>query len=244
MDWLRRHRNTIFLITISGFILGAFVGFGSYVFTKSPQDAAITVNGEKIPYKRYQKLYTQYLNNRKEKDQKLDAAKIKEIKQSVIQDIVREEVFFQESKKYGITIPDAELSAYIQQLPAFQKDGRFDPATYIRVLHYVFRTTPEEFEKDRRRELAIQMLQRLLSSTVKLTANEINQERSRILAFTKDPEERKKIMENPEAFLKELQNIQSNSVLNEWLTQVNNRLKVRVFLDKFERAPASSGEPQ
>jgi peptidyl-prolyl cis-trans isomerase D len=167
MKWLRKHRYTIFLITIGGFLIGSFMGFGSYFFTQSPYDAVMVVNGEKIPYNRYQNRLNQYIRQRESGDP-LNEEKMKALKQQVLQDMVRETVFVQEADKYGIAVTDNELAAYIQSAPAFQKDGRFDQSTYLHVIHQILRVPAEEFEKDRRRELKIQKLQSLMASAVKI----------------------------------------------------------------------------
>jgi len=58
MNFLRKHKIKIFLITIVGFFAGTFVGFGSYLFgEKNYHDAVAVVNGCKIPYKIYYALY-------------------------------------------------------------------------------------------------------------------------------------------------------------------------------------------
>src|SRR4051794_3366509 len=101
MKWLHKHRYTIFLVTIGGFLIGSFMGFGSYFFSQSPYDAAITVNGKKISYKQYQTRYRQYLQQLQEQKQTVDQDKLR---QQVIQDLVRETVFLKEADKYGVTV--------------------------------------------------------------------------------------------------------------------------------------------
>ncbi len=233
MKWLRKHRYTIFLITVGGFLVGSFMGFGSYFFTQSPYDAALVVNGEKVSYKRYQTRLRQYLQQRREQDGALTQEKMDLLKKETVQDLVRETVFLQEAEKYGLVATDNELAAYIQRAPAFQKDGRFDQATYLQVVHQVLRIPPEEFEEDRRRELKIQKLQSLMASAVKISDAELRLELQKRMARA-DVKTRKALLENPQALREEMRQAQVANVFQEWLGQMNSQLKVKVLLNRWE----------
>lgn len=231
--WLRKHRNTIFLITIGGFLIGSFMGFGSYFFTQSPYDAAIVVNGEDISYQRYQNRFRQYVEQKRDEKTPLNQDRMKTLRQETLQDLVRETVFVQEADKYGVVVTDDELAAYIQRAPAFQRDGRFDPNAYLQVVTQIFHVSPDEFEADRRRELKIQKLQGLLASAVKIGPLEYNWSYQKKMSVA-TPEEKKAIAEKPAEFLEQLRQEQTSYVMQEWLGQVNGRLKVKVMLDKWE----------
>ena len=56
------------------------------------------------------------------------------VRQQVIQDMVRTELLRQEVDDAGYEISDANLIKRIQQIPQFQKDGKFDPELYKRIL--------------------------------------------------------------------------------------------------------------
>jgi hypothetical protein len=239
MNWLRKHRYSIFLITVVGFLVGSFMGFGSYFFTTSPYDAVIVVNGHKISYKRYQSRYRQYLNQRRDQDKEaLNEKKIAQIRQETLQDLVRETVFLTEADKYGIVVTDNELAAYIQSAPAFQRDGKFDQSAYVQVVSQVLRMPMDEFEEDRRREIRIQKLQALMSSAVKVGDPEFRWFWDRALASA-DAAARKSLQENPGELREQVRREQVANAFQEWLGQVNNQLKVKVYLEKFE---GTSGE--
>ncbi|MBI4397052.1 MAG: SurA N-terminal domain-containing protein [Elusimicrobia bacterium] len=232
MKWLRKHRYKIFLVTIVGFLVGSFVGFGSYFFSRSPYDAAIVVNGDKVPYKRYQSRLRQYINNRRDSGP-LDKEKMAALRQEVLQDLVRETVFLQEADKYGIIVTNNELAAYLQQIPAFQREGRFDQNAYFHVLTQVIRVPVDEFEEDRRRDIKIQKLQFLLASSVKVTPLELDWNKQKRIASA-SAEDRKKILEKPNEFREQIRQEQVSHVFQEWLGQVNSQLKVKLHLDKWE----------
>ena len=61
MEWFRKHQNIILLVTVAGFVVSTFVGFGLYVgFGASSVDAVVEVNGEEVPYRQYQTIYNHY----------------------------------------------------------------------------------------------------------------------------------------------------------------------------------------
>ena len=56
------------------------------------------------------------------------------VRQQVIQDMVRTELLRQEVDEAGYEISNANLIRRIHQIPQFQKDGKFDPELYKRIL--------------------------------------------------------------------------------------------------------------
>ncbi len=173
------------------------------------------------------------MQQRREQDGALTQEKMDLLKKEAVQDLVRETVFLQEAEKYRLEATDNELAAYIQRAPAFQKDGRFDQATYLQVVHQVLRIPPEEFEEDRRRELKIQKLQSLMASAVKISDAELQLELQKRMARA-DAKTRKALLENPQALREEMRQAQVANVFQEWLGQMNSQLKVKVLLNRWE----------
>lgn len=233
MDFLRRHMRIIFIITIAGFLGGAFVGFGGYFFGGgSLYDSAAEVNGNKISIKRYNYMLNRVLDNLRNNNEEKEISNetMAQKRREVLQDLIQQEVFWIESKKYGITVSDSELASDIQHYPAFQKDGQFDRRAYFQILYQVLRTTPQEFEDIRRKQIARFKLQYLLSSSVIITEPELQLEyagthKGDFSKFEKDRVQ----------FLESLKQEKTMMVLNEWFRQLNNTLKIRVFLDDIER---------
>ncbi len=109
MNWLRKHKTAIFITVVSGFIISTFVGFGLYVGTGSSaaSGTVLVVNDEKIPYAKYVSLYNRVIENRREKGEELSPEALNGIKNDVVQTLVRESVFVQEAKRYGILVTAA-----------------------------------------------------------------------------------------------------------------------------------------
>lgn len=230
MDFFRKHMRVIFLITIAGFLAGAFVGFGGYFFgSRGPADAVAVVNGVKIPYRHYSTLLNRAVDNLNRSKTETTADTVNRLKQEVLQDIIQEEVFWQEAKKYGITVSDAELASELQHYPAFQRDGKFDRNAYFQVLYQVMHTTPREFEESRRRQIAINKLRQMIATSVKISEPELHIEYARTHGGKMDdfPKDREK-------FLESYRQDKVMLVFNEWFKQLNQTLKIKVYLNEIE----------
>ncbi|OGS34514.1 MAG: hypothetical protein A2293_09560 [Elusimicrobia bacterium RIFOXYB2_FULL_49_7] len=232
MNFLRKHMKVIFLITIIGFLAGAFVGFGSYLFgKKTATDAVAEVNGKEISYRRFAVLLNRAVENAsKEQQGTMSEEMIQQKKQEVLQDLIQEEVFWQEALKYGISVPDKELAMDIQNYPAFQKDGRFDQGAYFQVLYQVLRTTPQEFEDSRRKQIAIYKLRHLIASGVRISEAELRLEYARA-----NRGNMKDFEKNKTEFSDKLRQEKVMMVFNEWFKQLNQTVKIEVFLNEIEQ---------
>jgi peptidyl-prolyl cis-trans isomerase D len=225
MTFLRKHMKVIFLITIVGFLAGAFIGFGGYFFGDAAHaDAAATVNGTKIPYQRYATLLNRVTENMRRSKEDVDADRMKSLRQEVLQDLIQEEVFWKEAQKYGISVSDQELAADIQSYPAFQREGRFDPQLYRQALYQVMRTTLQEFEESRRRQIAIFKLRQLIAGSVQVSEPEAQIEYQRthngtLKGYDKDRDK----------FIQGLRQQKVMMVFNDWFQQLNRTLRYKSF---------------
>ena len=221
----------IFGITIIGFLGGAFIGFGGYFFSnKTPADAVVEVNGAKIPYKQYANYLSRVLDNMRQQKQDITDEVTKQKKQEVLQDLIQEEVFSSEAKKYSITVADGELAADIQHYPAFQKDGHFNQQTYFQVLFQMLHTTPKEFEESRRKQIAIFKLRQLISSSVLITEPEL-----RLEYFYSNKGNMANYEKERQKFLEKLRQEKTMLVFSEWFKTLNQTMKIKVHLDEIER---------
>jgi hypothetical protein len=234
MDFLRKHRNIIFTITIIGFLGGAFIGFGSYFFGgKTTSDNVIVVNGTGIPYRNYVRLLNRVIDSMHQEKQEVNTETTNKKKQEVIQDLIQEEVFWQQAKVYGVTVSDEELSADIQQrYPAFQRDGHFDRMAYFQVLAQTLKTAPKDFEESRRKQIANAKLRQLIASSVRISEPELQIEYARthqgkMADFAKDHD----------TFLKQIRQEKTMMVFNEWFKYLNQTVKIKVFLNEIEKQP-------
>lgn len=244
MDWLRKHKNVILITTVSGFIISTFVGFGLYMTSGvSNVDTVAEVNEEKIPYRYYTTLYNRVVNSRRDAGEELSPETLNQIKQDVIQSLIREAVFHQEAKRYGIQVTDVELAQSLASIPAFQKDGKFNIQAYAQALQYALRTTPEQFEESQRRQIAISRLQAFVTQGIKITDKELEQEyllQKALEPYNKQAKQKKS--EDPakekEALREKLRQEKGAQILNRWYQQLGTNLQVKVHLDEIEKRGA------
>ncbi len=220
-ELLRKNRQNIFIITVVGFIGGIFLGFGGYLRYSTVVDTVAVVNGVKIPLQRFNRQVNLAIDNYRNQGNEITDETIRSIKQQVLRDLIQEEVFWQEAKKYGITVSDQEVYYDIMRIPAFQKDGRFDRETYYRTLILRLRTTPKEFEESRRKRIAMFKLREFVISGVKLSPLEVRSYYQ--IHQPKNEEEKQKLYQQ---LLEEKQ----AAVLEEWYKQINNNLKVKIYI--------------
>ncbi len=224
MDFVRKHRETIFIITIIGFLAGIFVGFGSYFFIgKTPADNVLEVNGIGIPYKHFTNLLSQVRRSMTENNESQAEDTIKQKKQEVLQHLVQEELFWQEARKYGIIVSDLELASDLQSYPAFQQNGRFSHALYYRILNEVLHETPREFEESRRKMIAAFKLRALIASSVRITEPELQVEYEIQNKGNMQDFEKKR-----DKFQQQHRKEMIGIVFTDWERYLNHNLKVKV----------------
>lgn len=215
MNFLRKHKVAIFLITILGFFAGTFVGFGSYLFgEKTYYDTAAVVNGQKIPYKIYYALYNNAISMIKYSNQDLTEDMIKKIQNDIITNLVKDEIIYQQADKYGIIVSDSELAADIQSYPYFLNENKqFDSRYYFQFLNNM-RLSPKEFETLRRKQLISNKLQLLIASSAKVS----------------DAQEQFIKENNKEITDAMILQIKPNEILNDWFAQVQDNTDYKITL--------------
>ncbi len=162
--------NPWFFRIIMGAIALAFtITMGWWGFDGSRDNAVAKVDRASISIEEYQRAYQNASNFYREIFQ--DKYNDKDLRKKVIDELVDRKLWLQEARQMKLTVSDEELKRSITQLPGFQKDGKFDPDLYRRILaqeHY----TPEGFERQHREELLIEKVKTLVKESVALTPSE------------------------------------------------------------------------
>ena len=208
MNFFRQHVRAIFIITIAAFV-GVIV-FGAVVNFSGSNDYVVKVNGKKVPLRlymfvyenaveSYQKVYGRYLSD-KEKQQ---------IKSNILQVLIQDEIFYQQSKFYCLSVTDEELSLDLQNSLQFKENGIFSPTKYMTFLKTVG-MSPKEYELLRKKQISGVKLKMLLVSCIKLWNYEINSITQQNIKTTRE----------------ELFNAKVNMILNEWYQQEMKNSKI------------------
>jgi len=176
----------ILLFVILAFVGTSVVYFGADAIGRKRlgDHSVATVNGEDIPVERFRRAYSSYIEFYRQiyKDRLTpEMAERLGISQQVINDLVQDALIGQQARREGVVVTDGELRERIQQVRAFQEDGRFSRDRYLMVLRNVH-IDPADFESDQRRDLVRRKMEGLVKDGVKISPDELLQ----VYAFRKD----------------------------------------------------------
>ncbi|MEW5738309.1 MAG: SurA N-terminal domain-containing protein [Myxococcota bacterium] len=136
-----------------------------------PQTAA-TVNGQPIPLSEFATSYNQQADSLRRQGVPAEMLKQFGIHKQVLDNLVNAELLAQAAEKKGVAASDEDLKRSLKEIPAFQKNGRFDFETYKQILEYD-KQTQTGFEDKLRRQLSAQRLIELVESSVVVSDEEV-----------------------------------------------------------------------
>lgn len=126
-----------------------------------------TINGNEITLP----AFNQQVQQRKQTLQSILGANYQQqypdesiVRKQVIKDMVRTELLRQEVGDAGFRISDASLIKRIQEIPQFQKDGKFDPEQYKRILE-AQRYNQAQYENELREQDKLRQFESSLASS-------------------------------------------------------------------------------
>ncbi len=137
------------------------------------QESAATVNGKEVPLKSFSRVYVGQLQRYKSQGLTAQLAKQLGLHTQILNQLIDNEVVAQAAEARGIVASDSEIADILKRNPEFQKDGKFDVATYRDVVVQYYRRTPEDFEEEIRRELSAQKLLDLVEQGAVVSEDEI-----------------------------------------------------------------------
>ncbi|MGO1297970.1 MAG: peptidylprolyl isomerase [Vibrio sp.] len=191
MDRLREGANSIAIKVILGLIILSFVfaGIGSYLVTGS-NNAAAKVGDTTISRAKFEQAYQ---NERNRMQSQMgdyfsnllgDPSYVASFRKSVLDRMINDELIEQHAKELGLRVSDKQVRQQLLQIPAFQKDGKFDKSVYQAALQRS-QFTPDTFAEYLRKDMlrnqfmqAIQSSEFTLPDEVKQQAALIGQTRS------------------------------------------------------------------
>ena len=133
-----------------------FVSVGGFTATQG-----IDVNGEDVDGEAVRRAYLDELSRFQAAVGDADVPEDirKSLEQQVVEDAVRTELIRQRTAEMRYITTDEDVLRSLQQIPAFQVDGRFSRDAYLAALLSVG-VEPARFEADQRRQLAARQLDR------------------------------------------------------------------------------------
>ena len=155
-------RKLVSLLFIAGIALVFTLQFGpgsngcAAPLTRIESSSAAVVNGKEITTQEFAESYARYMNMMRSQGQPIPDALARQfgLPKQVLNQLVDTELLAQAAKERGITPSDEELARIIHRNPDFQKDGKFDAATYRQVLRDFYRRTPAQYEGELRQQMS------------------------------------------------------------------------------------------
>lgn len=164
LDGIRANAQSWGVKLAFGIIIVVFVfwGIGSYT---GPKGLVASVNGKNITEVEFQRAYAMMEDNLRRSIPNLTSEMLEsfQLEQRVLQSLLQEKLIEDEAERAGLTISPYELRAALEQLPYFQKDGKFDADVYREVLSRNH-ITPRQFEADQAKAMLPAKLQRLVTN--------------------------------------------------------------------------------
>lgn len=232
---IRKNTKVFLWFAVSIFILATFVGLGSYFFTNTA-DVVAKVNGTKIRYEAFNAVYLQRLNNyRNMYNIDINEAMANNLKKMLLNEMISKALLLQEAKKMKIKVSNKDLSEFIQKLPYFQKEGRFDQQQYLNILKMQLRTTPAIFENDVRDSLMIQQIQEQITATVTVTEKELADEVAKRLKDKNPAPKPEDLLKEKETIRQSLLQQKKAQVFEEWYKKLEAKAKIENNLEAIEK---------
>jgi len=170
ISWMQKHRKylvvTIWISTIA-FVGAGFVGWGAYSYGNK-SDSVAQVGGIPITMQEFQVAYNNTFQRYNQAlEGKLDEATAKKLglQKQAIQSLIHQALLKNFANEYGIVVSNKEIQDAILSIPTFQKDGKFDKATYVAILQSMG-MKPKAFEESIKDEILINKTISLITPNV------------------------------------------------------------------------------
>ena len=177
LSLMRRKAGSWIIKVILSVIVIVFVfwGVGSYRNRRTTQVADI--NGTIITYDAYRQAYQRVLEQyRRIYGDRLndDMLQLLHLNEMALDQMVQRILMLQEARRLGLHTTPQEVADAIHQIPAFQRDGRFDFNLYTSLLARN-NISVEEFEKDQEDAIVIQRLRAVVLDGVTVSEADARQ---------------------------------------------------------------------
>jgi len=220
MNLLRKNMKKVMWLIAAMFIGGIFFWYGSGTRTSN---VVAEVGKVKIRLPEYQQNLTARIRRERENNEaELNDKQLFEIKRNVLSAMVSLELRYQEAKNLNITVADEEVIGTIQSLPQFQQDEKFNFNLYRQTLKYSLNSTPDEFEEEIKKNIAVRKLENLILSSVRVPESEI------ALAYKNQNGSMKDFENNKEKVKNQILQKKRTALYGAWMRNLQNKYKITV----------------
>lgn len=174
---LRAKTSGLIAKIVLGAIVIAFSFFGIESYFIAQTDSYVAKVGNKeISQQEFRSRFDEYRQQKlQESGGRIDARLFEQpaIKRQFLDQLIDEQVLLAANEKLGAVIPAERLRAEISRIPAFQRDGAFDPNLYRARLSAV-RKTPVAFADEVAKEMATREMPVAIATTAFVTDSEVD----------------------------------------------------------------------
>jgi hypothetical protein len=179
------HNYPWLLKSIMGILAVAFViTMGWWGFGEQAGGPVAKVGNQSVSLDEFKRTYENM--HRIYKENVKTEFKDEEFKEFVVGQLVDSRLWIIAAEEMGVRVSDADLREMILQIPAFQKNGAFDPELYRRILA-ANHLTPASFEAIQLQEILANKARMIVRDSVALTPAEIAEGQS-LMTRPQDPE--------------------------------------------------------
>ncbi len=232
LSWIREKFGTAVIGSIIVFIAFVFIFYGVFSpkSTRGLHEGAVagTVNGEPISIGEFNREF----NRRMEYFRSMGAVKFTDeqlkkfkLREAVFRELVNRRLLIQELNRQGLMTADDQVREKIEEMAAFQKDGKFSWTTYRQVLgnnNY----TPAGFEKLMREDISIQQWDGYFKNRVHASDDELKKE----FLISEDQRKIKYVVIARESFNKKLE--VSTDEIKKFLGDASQLNRVKMKFDE------------
>lgn len=164
---------TVFLLSaITIMISVAFIFWGIGPKDNAAVSYVAEIDDEKITLDSYWRAYDNELKRQKDQDKSTEEIEKMNLEDRVLMTMVDRAVLLIAAREAGIGVTEKELQETIVKIPAFQRDGVFDPNIYKRFLK-LRRMSPQSLEASIQDDMIINRMTKLIGETAELTSDEL-----------------------------------------------------------------------
>jgi peptidyl-prolyl cis-trans isomerase D len=175
LTYFRKHSKGWLAYTAFGAIIVVFVLWGGSSYLSREASMVAKIDRHIISVEQFSKAYTDQLKMYQDRyGNALTPEMLKklDLKKTVLDQLIDDYIIEVDAKKMGIGVTDSDLQQTIAQVPAFNKEGKFDEAIYRRYLDYE-RLTPAEFELKLSKDVLKQRFVNVLTENVTVPRYEL-----------------------------------------------------------------------
>ncbi len=177
LSLMRKHAGSWLIKVLLGGVAITFISWGGYQVTSRRSGRAASVNGETITLEEYRSSYKRLIEQvRQQFGNSLNEEMLNSLQlpKQAIDQLVDQRLMRQAAAELRLQVSDEDLSRSIRSISAFHTAGVFDPRRYKMVLERN-NLNPENFEVSQRDLLLIEKLNSIITSSVKVSDDEVFQ---------------------------------------------------------------------